>query len=1631
MAFPLFGIENANEFYSQHYLDEVVEQDLKALFARWDDAGAAAPPARLRAMAGEYLRLRERILKARTVAERLTTLGEIAQALLAALGYASRPESLELENGTLHVESCYRGSDGNPALVVGLAAMSVDATETDWTALGSMPLAPSDNGAPPAPMTEWDWEDTATRIVFADSTPPRWLLLLGHDELLVIERAKWGRKALVRFNLREIFTRRDDRLFRAMAALSSRECVLPAEGIALVDTLDANSHKHAYGVSDELKHALRAAIEDIANEAIRYKREVSRERVFDRTDIVLARQLSEECLIFMYRMLFVLYLEARPELGYAPVDAEAYLKGYSLEHLRDLENIPLAGDALDGTYIHESLTRLFHIIWHGFPVASAHESQRDLLLASSLRNGFAIAPLQGHLFDPDRLRILNSVKLRNRVMQKVIRRMSLAEGSRRRGAGRISYAQLGINQLGAVYEALLSFRGFFAEEDLYEVKPAEVDDEAATDDEDDTGVDQEDEDDERPEGRRAASAASQDDLAPAWFVPAREAHLYTDAEKLFDGEPRLHKKGSFIYRLAGRERKKSASYYTPEVLTRCLVKYALRELLTDDMKADDLLRLTICEPAMGSAAFLNDAINQLAEEYLQRKQREVGTTIPHSAYADEKQRVKMFIADTNVFGVDLNPTAVQLAEVSLWLNAIFRGSHVPWFGMQLHTGNSLIGCRRDVFSVAQLSAGRGERGQPERDWRVAVPERVTFDRSPEDSQVWHFLLPDSGMAGTSDKVVKSLEPVHVAEMGKWRKKFCAPLETHEVERVRALSRQVEQLWQQHAAELARVRRLTMDDLHVWPDAAPNVAPTTTREKDAVLAREMMSARVRNASPYRRLKLVMDYWCALWFWPVTESEVLPNREEWWHDLGLLIHGESQAPADPEGELFPEMIPQLRIDFRVERDRYGHVNLDALLESNPRLRLAAQLAERHRFFHWELEFADIFNARGGFDLILGNPPWIKVEWKEQSLLSEHDPRFVIRKLSAQETAERRGAVFETIPNVAREYVIECAAQQGTQSFLKATQSYPLLRGQKANLYKAFLPVVWRSGVGVQALLHPEGPYDDPKAGALRRVMYRHLRAHYQFVNELLLFAEVDHHNKFSVNVYGAESPAPRFVHIANLFDPTTVDACHGQVGGGRTPGIKNDDGEWETAGHSNRVVDVNIDRLATFARLFDEADTPIAEARLPAVHSQELMAVLTKFAAVPRSVGDLGDDLYSTQHWNESTSQEDGTIRRETGFVDSPEELVLSGPHFYVGSPLSKTPRRVCTKPADYDVLDLEDLPDNYLPRSNYRRACDRLTYEARVPRVSWVERGEQDGRPVTQYYRIVGREMLNQFQERTFITALVPKGTAHIHTVLSTAFSDESTLVDFQAYSSSLPLDYRIKSTGAGHANKSIISQLPLLDAPASIRSWLRARALALNCITTHYGQLWQSRWSESFLSDNWTSHDGRLTPQFFSALTPVWQRHCALRSAFSRRQALLEIDVLVAQVLDLTLDELLTIYRVQFPVMRQYEPDTWYDARGRIIFTNSKGLIGVSVPRKAGHADSEGTVEFPDGRTMRRRLGWEDARDFPAGTRIRRPVLDDTLPNGPAERIIEYVAPFATADREHDYTVAWAEFERRARDAAD
>jgi len=112
-------------------------------------------------------------------------------------------------------------------------------------------------------------------------------------------------------------------------------------------------------------------------------------------------------------------------------------------------------------------------------------------------------------------------------------------------------------------------------------------------------------------------------------------------------------------------------------------------------------------------------------------------------------------------------------------------------------------------------------------------------------------------------------------------------------------------------------------------------------------------------------------------------------------------------------------------------------------------------------------------------------------------------------------------------------------------------------------------------------------------------------------------------------------------------------------------------------------------------------------------------------------------------------------------------------------------------------------------------------------------------------------------------------------------------------------------------------------------------------------------------------------------------------------------------------------------VMRQYEQDTWYDAAGRIVFTASKGLVGVGLPRRAGKNDAPCTRVHPDGRRESKPLGWEDVRELPAGWIIEREIDDDTRPGGPIRRTIRYVAPFDRCAREDDYARAWAEFAGR------
>lgn len=1589
MSLDFTGIFNENEFYFEHYLSVLLEEDLKERFSEWyameQEKKHSSPAGKLRQLAGTWSDHRRAIGARQKPAERTAALDTFYQSLLTALGYHWKPMDVTLKDYEgFHIVSEVARNTHEPQLWVICAHENIrqrhdadDEPDEERDRPLSWPVDGRSFTTFPDALKDSTLESLISKQLFSRDMPPRWLIIVSPWQVLLADRSKWAEKRILRFDLDEIFSRREESTLKAMAALLARESICPDDGIALLDSIDEKSHKHAFGVSSDLKYALRESIELLGNEAVRYLK-IQKDGVYKRN---LDEQLTRECLRYMYRLLFMLYLEARPELGYLPKrqkisSRDPYWSGYSFEGLRDLELTHLTtAESRDDYYLSDSINRLMELIYEGFPRTERQMNVFDLTAKGSIVNSFTISPLASHLFDPARTKLLNKVKFRNTVLQRVIRLMSLGESGvgRRKRRGRISYAQLGINQLGAVYEALLSYRGFFAEEDLFEVKKA---------------------------------GEEVDELKTGYFVNRTALAQYKENEKVYETDrsgkptrkPKCYPKGTFIYRLAGRDREKSASYYTPEVLTNCLVKYALKELLKDK-SADEILHLTICEPAMGSAAFLNEAVNQLADAYLLQKQKETRREILLEDYALEKQKVKMYIADNNVFGVDLNPIAVELAEVSLWLNTIYEGAYIPWFGMQLKCGNSLIGARSQVYDQDQLKS------KADKSWLGHAPERLTVSEKRKKGDIYHFLLPDTGMSVYTDKVIKELEPDNIAAINEWRKEFCRDFTDGQIRQLQQLSEKIEALWQRHIELERNMRKRTTDTLDVWGQQIVENVCTTTKNKDSIFEQEFLSHRVQASSPYRRLKLAMDYWCALWFWPIDKADLLPSREVFMAELCVLLVG-SVLEVHEEGEqigMFPDTAPkQMMLDMVNE---LGVVDVKKLTEENERFRLVEELAERYRFMHWELEFADVFADRGGFDLIVGNPPWIKVEWNESGVMGDVDPQLVVRKLSASKVADLREKAFEKNEGLLKEYLKEYEWSSGTQGYLNANVNYPLLKGVQTNLYKCFLPVSWVNSTmkGVQAFVQPMGVFDDPKGGMLRADLYKRLRYVFQFQNENKLFP-IGNRERFMVAVYAHNVGNLKFKLISNLLLPMTIELCFNHNGHGVCKGIKDDSDRWNVEGHKQRIIEVGVKELALFAKLYDEPGTPSLEARLPTLHARELLNVLEKFAAYPRRLGDLEGEYYSTVMWDETNAvKKDHTIRRETRFPKNTSEWIVSGPHFYVGTPFYKTPRRICETHKAYDILDLTTLPEDYLPRTNYVPDCSPKEYERRIPRVPWVEKGEVERNKVTDYYRLAIRGMLSQAGERTLISSLIPQYVGHTNAVRSYVLKDYQLLVVWAGWVGSIPFDFFCKSTGRANLHQ-MLDDFPFPIENSSTKDPITGRVLKL------LGNM------KCF--QNLISHFNKK----------VFYQCIEIKSDKDRRQTLCEIDVLVAMELGLTLEELKTIYRIQFPVLRQNENDTWYDTKGRIVFTCSKGLTGVGLPRKARPADlSEGIsygIHTRDRDEDGIALGWEDIRDAKKGY-VTKTFMDDTLPGKPVKRTVEYHAPFDRYDREKDYEIAWKEFERR------
>lgn len=1445
---------------------------------------------------------------------------------------------------------------------------------------------------------------------------PHFILMLAGNTVFLFDKDKWAKGSYLQFSLDDLFAQASiDAKHRTLYALFHMlvsKHTLAAEGeMVLMDTIIEESYKNAYEVTKDLKEGVILAVETLANEALYWWKQNNNIPVSDYTDDTFESEVKDDCLTIIYRLLFLFYAESRDELEILPVDDEVYKLGYSLESLRDLEMVRLNSDASrNGYFFDDSIHHLFSLLSDGHNAKAADGNSKS----------FRVRPIDSPLFNDKNLHHLAGVRIRNIKWQEIIKALSLSK--KKNYCGRISYANLGVNQLGSVYESLLAFRGFYAEEDYIEVHKAN---------------------------------APQDGT---FLVPYSRMGDFDISEVLCDqqtGNPVILPEGTFVYRLNGRDRQKSASYYTPEVLTRSTVKYTLKSIL-DDVRANkrqatELLELKILEPAMGAAAFQNEVINQLAEAYLaeqQRQQREKGLRnwrIQPDRYRDELQKVKAYIATHNVYGVDLNPTAIELGKLSLWLNVIHKDMETPFFANRLALGNAVIGAWLKVYSKQDVYGIFDRRGSTAKvnKWWEKAPHKVKFFSNRVNrsvNEVYHFLLPDANMLGV--RSIKEQKKAHANEdkrMAAMLKDWTAPIGDADFKTLQRISGKIDGLLKEYFTNQLSIDKLTNNRNDIWDGIDYSASNTLFKAEEQAESyakkQQLFDTRYRHDNAYRKLKLAMDYWCALWFWEYDDADDLPTRQEFWGDIEALLDvdnsqldtktrqaleraGSNVVSEDmPEYGKMTEDESQIVTKTQEEILTDSHAQVSLFAEEDPlRLKIADRLAKRYHFFHPMLEFIEVFWLRDGFDIICGNPPWIKLEFDEKGILSDKYPEVAIRKVSAPDVRKMRDQMFNINPATKVLYRSEEIDTACSSKFMSAYCNYPLLVGQHTNLYKCVLENCMDMASddnGYIGLLTPESIYDDPKGQPLRRELYKRLRYHFQYQNELRLFAEVHHHTVYGDQLLGpVRSSSPRFASLSNLFHPSTVDACFAHDGHGLCEGKKEKSGRWNISGHKKRIVTFTDKELKVMSEAFEEG-CDWESAKLVSIHVEEILDVIKRFSDFKKHVIDYNTII--TEGLNETISVDKKQIIRNTKWAETKNmEMIFSGPHVFVANPYYKTPREQCILNSDYDIVDLSTLSDSYSARTNYIPNIPISDFRNLF--VGFYKGQGTDGiisDDWFSFYKAAFRRQIGADSERSLSGAIIPPNSAHIGGVVSVTFDNYDDLVEFSGCCSSTIWDFYVKILKISDVRINRINSFPLGIAD-KYKPALFVRTLLLNCLTTAYADLWQEMWDAAYKQDTWSLDDNRLKP--FDQLHEDWAWDIPLRNYFERRQALVEIDVIAAMALGLTLEDLEMIYTIQFPVLQQNEADTWYDQKGNIVFTCSKGLTGVGLDRKRN--------------TKTGMLGWEDIRgeqideNTYAGT---SPTHTHTIDPAKSElyggQQVTYYAPYTKCNRIEDYRRAWAHFE--------
>ena len=573
-----------------------------------------------------------------------------------------------------------------------------------------------------------------------------------------------------------------------------------------------------------------------------------------------AKEYYQEVLLLVYRLLFLMYAEQR---GMMASRDSLYTDEYSITNLREKAETRRSGSDRNTD------------LWHGL--------QSTFRLVEKGDDELGVPCYNGMLFDSDRLDWVSESECSNDDLLDAIEDLTLIEheGARQR----ISYADLGVEEIGSVYESLLEFTPRLANE-------------------------------------------------------------------VIELEDRTVSRGEFYLDDRGTERKETGSYYTDPGLVRELVQSALKPVVEDrledatttDEQEDTLLDITVCDPASGSGAFLIAANNFLAQRLARIRS--------DSDYPPEDQirEARRDVLQHCIYAVDLNPMAVELAKVSLWINSAVEDKPLNFLDHHIKCGNSLIGTNSELvegeFPVDAYETSSG------RDWHVGNEIR---------------------------KQVRS----------------------ENKERSKGSSESSLQRWGTGKEE--------------YVDIANEIDTIEEESTQDIEQKKQLYNELRQSDVFQLEKLVHNIWTAAFYWPMDGSV-------------------SEYPS-------PSTIEKIRRNPNPDNE-----DLQELINT------ATEIAEQQRFFHWELEFPSVY-SNGGFDCLLGNPPWDKITVEETKFFATKAPEIADKSLTQSEREDKIDELEEKDPKLYREYKRKIKNKESTTKFIKESGRFPLSSHGILNLYAPF--------------------------------------------------------------------------------------------------------------------------------------------------------------------------------------------------------------------------------------------------------------------------------------------------------------------------------------------------------------------------------------------------------------------------------------------------------------------------------------------------------------------------------------------------------------------------------------------------